>query len=254
MPLARWGVEQDRRTATDRQNPLTEHSMRKRLIALAAATLLTLGAPNAEAQQQTQLTMSTWRALTNNNGGGWNATSTIGLGSDDLTSFIVYCFDDKRFFSSGRTYSYYALTFEQFLNGTGAGPGGRPTNWNTVVRTDLNTMVGLINGDVGTGYVLDNAGAKASNSSIQQQLWNLGNDVVQGSYGAGSYDYDGSWMVLVDKAEWDRGLTGQRGFQGSQSFLAQIPTRVPEPSSYALLASGLAGLGFMARRKRIRER
>ena len=227
--------------------------MKKGLIALAAAAALTFGATTVQAQQQTQLTMSTWRALTNNNGGGWNATSTVGLGSDDLNSFIVYCFDDKRYFSPGRTYQYYALTFEEFLTGAGAGPGGRPTNWNTVDRTDLNTMVGLITGDVGAGYVLDNTGAKVANSGIQQQLWNLGNNVTQGSYGAGSYSYDGSWMVLVDKAEWDRGLTGQRGFQGSQSFLAQIPTTVPEPSTFALMASGLASLGFMARRKRSRE-
>jgi len=226
--------------------------MKKRLIALAAAAMLTAGASNAEAQVQTSLTMSTWRALTNNGGGGWNAASSVGLGSDDLNSFIVYCFDDKRFFSPGRTYQYYALTLEEFLIGAGAGPGGRPTNWNTVDRTDLNTMIAMITGDVGAGYVLDNTGARVANSAIQQQLWNLGNNVVQGSYGAGSYEYDNSWMVLVDKAEWDRGLTGQRGFQGSQSFLAQIPTTVPEPTSMVLLASGLAGL-VMARRKRNRD-
>ena len=82
--------------------------MKKGLIALAAAAALTFGATTVQAQQQTQLTMSTWRALTNNNGGGWNATSTGGLGSGDLSSFIVYCFDDKRYFSPGRTYQYYA--------------------------------------------------------------------------------------------------------------------------------------------------
>lgn len=224
----------------------------KKLIASAAlAIIATVQAPTAGAQIETQLTMTSWNVYTNNGGGGWNATSTVGLGSNNLTSLVVYCFDDTRHFGFNSTYNYLALTFDQFLNSTGAGgTNGRATNWNTVNLKDLNTIASII----GTyAPALQDGTTVANNSAKQSNIWNIGNDVTPGDYAGPADVFKSGWMVLVDRDEWRRGLDGQQGFQGSQSFLVQVPNGsivTPEPSSYALMTAGLAVVGVVSRRRR----
>lgn len=216
--------------------------------ALLATLLLgvALAPQRSDAQVQTTITVRSWNVYTNNGGGGWNATSSTPLGVDGLTRFIVYCFDDKRFFTFNKPTEYVALTFAEFLNNAGIDPakGGRGNNWNSVTGQDLNSMVEQI-----LGYQPGlNTSARAHNTGVQQAIWDMGNNLVQGT---SANDFSSDWIVLVDKAEWERGLTGQEGFRGSQSFLAQVPTHtVPEPSSMALLAAGLAGVAMVARRRR----
>ena len=55
--------------------------MKKLFASAALAIIATVQAPTAGAQIETQLTMKSWNVHTNNGGGGWNATSTVGLGS-----------------------------------------------------------------------------------------------------------------------------------------------------------------------------
>ena len=224
--------------------------MRKFFTTAAAAMMLGVSATTVSAQVTTTLNMTSTEVYTNNGGGGWNATSSVGLGTGGLTSLVVYCFDNQRYFQFNTPTQYVALTFRQFLNNAGAGPGGRSNNWSQLDAQDLNSMVSLIG-----GYVPNQLGGtiRAANGAIQQQIWNIGN-AGNGTYAGPANAYAPDWMVLVDKAEWERGLKGQHGFQGSQSFLARLPngtTVTPEPSTYALMAAGLAAMAAVSRRRRV---
>lgn len=203
----------------------------------------------SDAQIATTITVQSWYANTNNGGGAWNATSTVGLGAPTFKNLVVYCFDDKRFFQFNTPTQYLALTFSQFVNNVGAGAGGRGANWNSVTLPDLNAMV-----DLASQYrTLNNNTNRTFNSNLQQDIWDIGNNVDPG---ASLNDFSQNWMVLVDQAEWERGLSGQMvngklTFRGSQSFLVQVPQafQVPEPTSLALVVVGLTLTGLRARRR-----
>lgn len=220
--------------------------MMRTLSALAIAVALSAGTANA--QVTTNITVGGQTVYTNNNGGAWSATSSVGLGSASLTSLTVYCFDNLRFFTPGAPTAYIALTFSEFVGNAGAGAGGRGSNWNTVTLADLNAMAGI----AATYEAGLNASYYAPNTTRQNNIWSIANNAVQGDPSGPSFAT--SWMVLVDKAEWERGLNGQNGqIRGSQSFLIQVPsasTTVPEPSTYALMGAGLLAVGFMSRRRK----
>lgn len=235
-----------------------------RKLILAAATTLAFGLHASRLEAQVTTTLSGFggnvvgpvNGSMSNGGGGWTVNSSVGLGQPSITALTVYCFDNLRSWSNGA--QYVALTFDEFLGNVGAGPGGRATNWNTITTADeLDLMVTIIS----AGYNNASNAFGLSNNALQQAIWDIGNNVNNtntvgsATIPTGSLDFSGSWMILVDKAEWQVGLTAQNGVHGSQSFLVQVPsaritTTTPEPSTYALMTAGLAALAVAARRRR----
>lgn len=202
-------------------------------VMLAAATA---GVMATQASAQTAVSVQfnqspSVAVVTNNTGGAWYADIT-GTGIS-LQDAIVYCFDSTRNFNPGQAapYSYGLYTFSQFLNQVaGASAPSNVNPWNKSLTTnDLNAMADLALGYNQPGWTA------ASNGQIQLDIWAISNN--PGNSGAVPGNFD-TWRVLYN---------GQ-----NQTFLVQVPpgsTVTPEPSTYALMAAGLAGL-FMANRRR----
>lgn len=197
------------------------------VIAAAAVAVMTSGA-GAQANIGVKVTSQFQPAGT---GGSFNAVFTGVPAAYSLTN-IVYCFDQLRTFSYNVQTPYVLLTFGQFLaaNPTGA-------RWSNVNNLDeLQQMA---------AYANTYTGVNATNIPIQKNIWDISAGVTNVASNAyAGPDYSNTWFVLADSANWSSGN------RGSQSFLVQGTLRsVPEPSTYALMAAGLAGL-FMASRRR----
>ncbi len=232
-----------------------EAQVRNLMLAVAATAVLGFSGATAAAQTPVDVTVRisnasadyVYRATSGGlGGGGWKATVT-GLPSTVLLtgpSPIVYCFDNQRLFNYNTNYTYKVLTFQQFVANVGAGPGGRANQWNTINLTDLNSMA-----HIASTYTV---GSSTANNTRQTNIWNISNNTTAGTF---TGDLSGEWLVMVDKAAWEQGLTAQQIMQqsdktwGSQSFLVR-GTIVPEPSSVLLVVAGIAGLGVAARRRR----
>ena len=201
------------------------------MIAAAAVAVMTSG---AEAQVNVDLKVTSVYQQAGN-GGSFNVVFPDGVPAGYSLTNIVYCFDQLRTFTYNSEHTYTLLTFQQFLD-EGA-TGARWANVNTM--DELNQMAQLA-----TTYTFTNA----TNIPIQNNIWNISAGVT--NLGVGDYsgpDHSSTWLVLVDAANWSN---GDKGFQ---SFLIQgtAPSVVtPEPSTYALMAAGLAGLLVANRRRR----
>jgi hypothetical protein len=230
--------------------------VRKLMMTTATLAALGLSAATAAAQMPANVTVQISSAaadyvyqatLSGMGGGGWKATITGLPTSVQITSPIVYCFDNQRQFNYNVQYAYKLLTFQQFVANVQAGPGGRSDQWNTMDLQDLNSMAYLASTYTTAG---NNSSTPTGNNTIQTNIWTIGNN------GTGTFtgDLSSQWLVLVDKAAWEEGFTAQQlrtgdKTWGSQSFLIQASI-VPEPSMVVLLTVGLAGLGVTARRRR----
>lgn len=170
----------------------------------------------------------------NANGGGFNALISGLPANITLVDNIVYCFDVARQFTFNTTYQYKVLTFAQFV--AAAPTGNTWENINNVA--ELNAMAFLA-----SQYPNP---ALPTNAQIQKDIWDISSGAVDATGYAGP-DLSGSWLVLVDANSW------ANGDKGVQSFLVQGTLRstvTPEPSTYVLMAAGLAGLLVANRRRR----
>lgn len=200
------------------------------MLAVATAGVM---ATQASAQTPVSVTFNQGTAVyTNNTGGAWYAGITDG-GSLDLAKAIVYCIDQSRTFNPAQAaaYSYTMYTFDQFL----ASVATTATPWapDKLTEDNLNAMAYWT-----TQYTpaLSDNGTKAANGAIQLDIWSISTNGNNNPAPGGDYS---NFRVLYN---------GQ-----NQTFLVQIPggsVVTPEPSTYALMAAGLAGLLVASRRRR----
>ena len=154
---------------------------------------------------------------------GWIAVAFTNSSGNALNSFTVG-FDGEQWRNGGNastaaqtmTLQYgYGATFGTV--GTWNTPGGT-FNWTSLVNT---ATAGAVDGN-GVGKVAGVGGTVSTNWAAGDTLW------VR-------------WIELNDTGN-DHGLAIDN--------LSFSVTAVPEPSSYALFAAGIAALGFVARRRR----
>ncbi|BAH37623.1 MAG TPA: PEP-CTERM sorting domain-containing protein [Gemmatimonas aurantiaca] len=194
---------------------------------------VTAGVMATQASAQTAVTVAFNQGTavhTNNTGGAWYGD--IG-GGYTLADAIIYCIDQTRQFNPAQAapYNYTMYTFAQFL----AGPASTATPWAPANLTlDNLNHIAFLSSTYAVGP--SNPGTNASNGAIQNTIWAIsagGNNTP-----APGGDFS-NYRVLYN---------GQ-----NQTFLVQVPPGsvvTPEPSTYALMAAGLAGLLVAQRRRR----
>ena len=161
-------------------------------------------------------------------GGGQFALSAPGT----LGNILGYCIDQERGFLMNTFYTYRVYTFAQYTASLSAhAVFGRTTD------DELNKMV------VNAGVIAVNGGTK---NAAQQDTWSMFATAGDNNPGTAPVAPAG-WIVLVSvDAINGTGDPNGSGKFGQQTFISTVP----EPSTYMLMAVGLAALGMASKRRR----
>lgn len=134
--------------------------------------------------------------------------------------------------------TYASWNFGFYIGGSGVG------NYNYGLLYDFNPAAG--NSQASHGVV------NFATSATYQDSWNLGMAFLGVNAGgvtppSGSFDPNAAGQYTFALAAYDK----QTGLELSRAAIEVDATNVvPEPSTYALMAAGLAGLGIVSRRRR----
>ena len=231
--------------------------MKKSFVRTAIAATLMAGAALA-AQAQT-VTITGWTFGTGNGvtstwpggaevglAGGFDATAAGIAGLPD-GSFQTYCVDlAQTFFGPPSA----ALTGYSLISGASNTTAFAAGGWGVNAATITANLGKLL------GYVASSAGlvdTSTESTSLQLAIWNTIYD-TDSTVASGAFSDTSPYAAYATAL-----LTGAASFSGSsvalqvlhsdtnQDFLVTTP--VPEPSTYALMLAGLAGVGFVARRR-----
>lgn len=233
--------------------------MKKSFVRTAVAAALMAGA--ALAVQAQTVTVTAWTFGSGNGvvatwpagaevglAGGFNVT-TSGIAGLADGSFASYCVDLAQTFVGppSAAMSGYSLISGP-SNTTSFAAGGWGANAATITAS-----LGKLLGYVGSNASLVDTSSEST--SLQLAIWNTIYD-TDANAGVGAFAATPNSMTTYANAL----LTGAATFTGSsvgvrvlhsnanQDFLV-VTTPVPEPSTYALMLAGLAGMGFVARRR-----
>jgi hypothetical protein len=163
-------------------------------------------------------------------------------GTLDGASFTTFCVDLLQTTTFGTPYTDYSLV-------AGA------TAWGAQKSLDLDrAMSAFMSFDIGA---LPNAAA--ASAAVQSAIWEIIYETPGNSYdfSAGAFkatSLDAATQQFLDAIPFDALASvpvtyhvDQLHSDTNQDFLVLTP--VPEPSTYALMLAGLAGVGFVARRR-----
>lgn len=185
----------------------------------------------------------------NGQGGGFTGTLS-GFGAPfDSNSFQTYCVELTQQFNFGASMSDYSII-----------AGAANTEWNLYGGNAATTSARL--GQLMTYVNTTGAVTNASQStSLQLAIWNIiydtDNTLLGGSFKmlSGINSNPGFTLASYANTLLSDSLNTVSNLNvyvlkspTNQDFL--ITTAVPEPSTYALLLAGLAGVGFITRRRR----
>lgn len=153
-------------------------------------------------------------------------------------SFVTYCTDLLQTFKFGVTYTDYSIV-------SGATAWGAATSL---------AMDKLMSAAINDGVPINAAQSAAVQAAVWEVLYETAPvyDLTAGTFVATSSDP--ATDALLGAVNWAGIMAGpvthhvdQLYSRDHQDFL--VITQVPEPSTYALLAAGLAGIGFVVRRR-----
>jgi len=200
--------------------------------ALAAGLLVGAAAAHADTVTLTDYTYAPATAVTV---GAPSYSGGAGQFSGFLNgaSFTTYCTELTQDLFFGETYTDYSV-----VDGV--------TAWGAAKAT----MLGQLLTAVAQQSYVSNADKSAV---IQAAIWEIIYE-SSGSYGFGSGTFTATSTAPLGDINW-AGFAGapslykvdQLHSEGHQDLL--VITAVPEPSTYALMLAGLAGIGFVARRR-----
>ena len=156
-------------------------------------------------------------------------------------SFVTYCTDLFQTFAFNTTYNDYSV-----VNGVTAWGGPKSTILDHVIS-----------------YAIDMGMPSNAKSSavVQAAVWEVINESAPGwpgmSFSAGNFKVTsatGSVQTALNGFDWAAAMSHARTHHVDQLFSRShqdfmVVSEVPEPGTYAMLLAGLAGMGFVARRR-----
>jgi len=197
------------------------------LTALAAA----LVAPQAAAAQPTLLSLYTSGSFTPLGNGGYigSATTLPGLSGP----FVIFCTDRNNTISLG----------SNFIGNIWATPLWNNTDMSKTRLANSAFALDIYRANASLAIQIAPA-IDAADVARQEEMWVNADDTpnLAPTFGNAGFDATG-WYVFTQ--------VGSAGVNDDNLMQEQLGVGVvPEPSTYALFASGLVGMGMIARRRR----